>query len=416
MATTPTPPLVNPNSTFQNTVNTPGTTPPVNGVNTGTQSTGGSSAADTSSFIGQLQQKLLGQSDIISSENTNLENKINSAISSVQQGQQASAQQIGLNYDQQIQQAQDTGGSKLTSALELQRGFATNVAGLKQLAQDTDKQVQSLESQKQQLILQGQASAAQQVSNLQLQAIQFQQQAQQQVFSNLLGIGGFAQQQQQNDLSKQNQDFTQQQAMTSIALKYGLTVGPNDTLASLTTKAMPFASQEEQLQLQQLQTQISLNKAQTQKALSDASAGSPLSQDQIWSIANASITQPAVLGLLKTPADAAAVINTASGIQYTNYVTQATGLQQQNVNKSGAQYQVNSDQTLTPIEKAAALKAIDQVYGADTVQPSGTTGLKFTVPGSKQAFLAPQPINLPKASPLDIQALTNSLKGTAFGK
>lgn len=393
--------------------------PPTNGVNTGGSSgaSGSTGSTDTSSFISQLQQKLLGQSDIISSENTNLENKINTAIKGIQTGQDASAQAITSQYDQNIQQARDTGQSKLTSALELQRGFASNVAGLKQLATDTDKQVQSLEQQKQQLILTGQANAASQISNLQIQAIQFQQQAQQQVFSNLLGMGNFAQQQQQAETQasqfKATQDFASQQAISTVALKYGLTVGANDTLSSITTKAMPFASQEEKLQLQQIQSQIALNNAQRQKALSDAASGGPVDAAQIAALAQASLTNPAVLGLIKDPNVAAQVINKASDIQYNGYVSSATDLQSQGLNKSAAIREVNGDATLSPADKAAALKAVDQVFGTTTTVKNTTPGVKFSAPGTAEGFVNAKP--LPPATPEAKKALDDILKKSSLG-
>jgi hypothetical protein len=320
---------------------------------------------DTSDFTSQLQQKLLDQSGIISSDNTKLESKIADAITGVQQGAKDSAKVVASQYDRQKAVVADQGQSQMTSAQESQRGYATNTAALKQLSDNTNKQLNDLEQRKQELILQGNAAAAQQVSSLQVQAIQFHQQAQQQVFANLLGIGNYAQQSQQiknqADQFKATMDFQSNQAISGIALKYGLSISPGETLDSITTKAMPFASQEEKLQLDQLRTQIDANRATTAKALADAKAGTTLNTAQIDALALAyNSGGQAVLAGVKDPVLQASVINRAATMQGENLVQSAHDAGD---DKDTARDDIISNAALNASVKASALSALDKVYG-----------------------------------------------------
>lgn len=279
------------------------------------------SANSTDPFIQQLQQKLLGQSDIISSTNTKLEDKIGAAIKGVQDSTGSANAATTLAFDREKGYAADAGATKLTGAQEGQRGFAQNTAALKQLTDSTQKQLNDLESRKQELILQNNAQAAQQVSSLQLQAIKFQQEAQQQVFSNLLGMGNFAQQQaqmkQQADQFSRQQGFAENQAVSQVALKYGLTVGPGETLESITTKAMPLASQEEQLQLAQFRSQIAANNASTQKAYADIRANQPLDAATLASLGSAMLSNPnMVMSVVKNSDQLGAILGAAKDAAY----------------------------------------------------------------------------------------------------
>lgn len=329
---------------------------------------GGATTKD--SFMQQLQQKLLGQSDIISSESTNLENKIGEAIKSVQSSNQSSAAAVTSSFDRQIADAQKTGQQNLTSALEGQRGFAQNTAALTQLKDQTDKQVKDLEQRKQELIAQGNANAASQVAALQLQAIQFHQQAQQQVFSNLLGMANFEQtrsyNQAQIDAQNRSQNFQESSQKAQIALQYGINAGPNDTLQDIVNRAKPFASKKQQLQLDQIQSEIDKNRAQTQQAISDAQANKTLDAANIDALAQAYINNPAVLSLVKNPNSAAAILNKAVGLQATNTVK---NLQSENKTKAQAQQEVMNSDAYSPADKQAILTEIDKQYGPDAKQP-----------------------------------------------
>lgn len=250
-------------------------------VNPNAQAPGAQAAIGTPDFMSQLQSKLLGQSDLISSEDTKLEGKLSEIVGGIQSGEKAGEGALNIDYNRQEQQAQQAGAQTLTSAEESQRGFATNTAALQRIQDQTTKNVNDLEDRKQELILQGQSAAAGQISQLQVQTLQFRQQAMQQTFQNILGLANLGQQAYQfSQTQAENaraQTFNEQNSISNIALKYGLQVGSNETLASITSKAMPFASAEEKAQLAKLQSDTNLNNAQAAKTLSDAKSNGALS-------------------------------------------------------------------------------------------------------------------------------------------
>lgn len=345
-------------------------TPP---VQPGAQTQTGTPNGTQSDFMNQLQNTLLQQSGIVSSDNSQLEQKIQDAISGVKSGNDASAQALTLDYNRQIGQAQQAGAQQVTSAQEASRGYATNTAALKQLTDNTTKQVNDLEQRKQELILQGDASTASQVSALQVQAIQFHQQAQQQVFSNLLGLGNYA----QNVAQTQNQaaqfqstlDFQNQQAISTIATKYGISVAPGETLQSITTKAMPYASAEEKGQLDQIQSQIRVNNANAAKALTDANTGGPYNIDALAMAVNNG--GAAVLAGIKDPNIQSQVINRASDLKWSSQATQAASNGQ---SKADYNASIVNNQALSATDKSAALKASDTAYANAPAAKTSTGG------------------------------------------
>lgn len=373
-------------------------------------SSSGASTGNTD-FINQLQQKLLGQSDIISSENTNLENKINDAIKNIQTGQQASAQAITSSYDRQIADAAKQGQNQITSFNESTRGYATNTAALRQLTEDTSKQLKDLEQRKQELILQGQAAAAGQVSQLQIQAIQFHQQAQQQVFANLLQMGNFAQQQQQNSLAQRSQDFQEQSAKATIALQYGINVNPGDTLQDVINRAKPMASQKQQLELAKLQSDILKNKAEAAKAYNDAAAGGTSSSSDVDILSRGALnSNGASLALIKNPDTYAKVVTRMAAMQKEDVASAVSGYKSEGLNKVAAQRDARNTYKDNPQLLAIANAEIDKQYGNSFSESNAGAG-SFVAPGSAAAF---KNSKFTPASPDAVKALQDSLLGTSF--
>lgn len=381
----------------------------------------GSSSTD-SAMMDQIQQRLLSQSDVISSQSTGLEDKIGSIIGGIQTGEQQSEQATTLNYNQQEQQAQQAGQQTLTSTEEAQRGYATNYAALQRIQDTTTKNVSALETQKQQLILQGQSQAATTISNLQVQALQFQQQAQQQVFTNLLGLAQFGQSQQAAQQSQQAQTFTEQQAISSTALKYGLQVQPGDTIASITSRAAPLATQEEQNALKLQLAQINEANANAQQSLAAARAsGASLTSTDISGLASAYLSPlggSGVLANVKNPNDLAAVIAEA-GTQLSSYIGNYAATSIKNgvplntaLNNIGQDPQVTSKQ----FGMQAAL-LVSQAYAAAT--PASTTAASTASRQPITVFGKTVPYSAPAAA-TDAQiaaattALQKALQGTAF--
>lgn len=230
------------------------------------------SGVSSDAFLSAVQGKLLDQSGIISSSNSNLQSQLQAAISGVQTAADKTDQATTSSYDRQIADAQQTGADSIVNGRAAGSGGVLNITALRALTETTDKSLKDLEQRKQELILQNDSAAASKVADLQFQSLKFQQDAQQQTFANLLGMANYGQQAQQNQLAQKAQTFQEQQALSSVALKYGLTVQPGDTLASVTTRAMPLASKEEALGLAKMQADINSANAQAAKYMSDVNS------------------------------------------------------------------------------------------------------------------------------------------------
>ena len=151
----------------------------------------------TDPFLAELQKQLLGTSGLISSGQSQLQDSITEAIGGVQKGQEASTARIESQFGREREFQAGQFAQQRTAARESQRGFATNRAALQQMDERTEKSLRDLDQRKQELILAGESASAGRISELQFQALEFQQQAQQQAFNNLLGAGQLRTQQQQ---------------------------------------------------------------------------------------------------------------------------------------------------------------------------------------------------------------------------
>lgn len=199
-------------------------------------------------FITALQEKLMGQADMISSASTGIEEKISSAMSGVRQSQQASASRIESQFGREFGTAVQNASTRREGVMDARTGYATNNAFIRNLDLNTEKSLKDMDQRKQELLLAGEAAAAEKISDLQIKAIEFRQQAQQQAFANTLSIGQFnlnmqaeeragTQFTQTMDFNKAQFQYTKESKMAEIATQFGITLEPTDTLDTLVTKA-----------------------------------------------------------------------------------------------------------------------------------------------------------------------------------
>lgn len=236
-------------------------------------------------ILDTLTQKILSSSGAVSSADTGIDKMLKEAYSSAKGIQEAGASRIGLEAEEQAETIKETGTQTLTSAREAQRGFGTNTAALKAIQDSTTKQLNDLDKRKDQALLENNTALVDKISNLQLKAIEFQQQAEQQTFSNILAVGGFELQQQTQErlnqqflsnleYQKQTQSFKEKQTIAGIAAEYGLTMDENETLESIVNKVKPMASAIKKAELQKLletttktKTQFNLDSTLTQSLI-----------------------------------------------------------------------------------------------------------------------------------------------------
>ena len=332
-------------------------------------------------FIDKLQSTLLSQSSMVSSSNSGIDEKINKAISSTQESAVSSAAAITSSANRQIGDVQTAGQTKVNTAFESQRGFATNNALIQQINDQTNKDVKDLDMRKQELIMQGNATAASKVSDLQIASLQFKQQSQQQAFTNLLALGNFGLQAKESKLKERAQKTQEGQFMAQIGLQYGVQVNDGDTIETITARAAPFASTKQKLELDKMRADIANSNAQRAKAFSDIAENRTLDSGSIDAIANAYLTKgDAVLGTIKNSSTLSQVINRAAIIQQANYKSSAAQDKDAGVSKNDSISGIQNNQAMTAVEKAQALKAVEDVYGKTQERPTN----KFTLPNIAQ--------------------------------
>lgn len=337
------------------------------------------SASD--SFLSALQSKLMSQSDVVSSQDSNIEAAIGSAIQGLQQSRESSGQAIESGFNRAIDYARTDQANTLTQQQEGQRGYATNVAALRQLVDSTDRQINDLESRKQEALLSNDAATAAKISELQLKSLEFKQESEQRVFSNLLSIGNFAlqgaQQAEQKRQFNVTQSFQERAALSSIALTYGVRLEEGDTIDTVVARAAPFASQKQKLELAQLQSQISRNNAEAQKALRGDDA--EFNAATISIIAQAGLQNPSVLSNIKDPKVAAQINNEMSKITKDRYSGSNIDTKVNEYLSTGAGIssyikEVEDAPFLTPSEKSAAKKRALEI---DTQKAKAQSEIKY---------------------------------------
>lgn len=271
--------------------------------------------ADTNEFLKALQDRLLGTSGMATSATSQIDKTIQGTIDTLQSSNDTTQAGIKASFDRQKIDAATQGQTALTSATESQRGFAVNSAVLSQVRDATTKSLRDLDLRETEALAAGQTDVATKIADLKLQKLDFQQKAEQSTFTNLLNASTqFLQQEQENRLMSTQQQEAKTQ-MSTIALKYGITLQPGDTIDSVVARAQPFASKEEALQLEQVKSEINKNNQQSAAVVkaTQAGAGIAKARGQLESIASSSqdhYTDPALYTRLR--ADYAAAYGSVS--------------------------------------------------------------------------------------------------------
>lgn len=263
----------------------------------------------TNVFTDELQKRLLAQSDIISSAQTGLESKIGEAITGVKTAREAGAARIESAFGRErgVLETRATEAERTLGRAQRGIGIQTQFSALTKLRETTDKDLKDLEQRKQELILQGEATAAGEIAKLQLKSLEFQQTSQQQVFTNLLAGGQFGLQQRQEARLQAAQSQQEKASIADIALEFGLEITEGETLDSITAKARPFASADRLRAIERDAAEVRRINAEATKALDgDSDTTDPA---VIAIIAEAANNNPAVLGTLRDPEQTALVVN-----------------------------------------------------------------------------------------------------------
>lgn len=293
------------------------------------QTSNTTNGSDNEAFSDAVEKRLLGQSNIVSSFDTQLEQSFTDAAQGLKTANEASTKRIESVYQREKAGIEQAGQDSVTGFSEGRSGFATQMAGLRAIVQSTDKNLNDLTQRKEELILQGDAETAGKISQLIIDKLKFKQQAEQQVFANLLGMAGYASQKEQSkaQLAQAAYQFDQKMkwdettAMTAIALEYGLQANPGETLTTLYSRAAKDMGPDSPaaLKIKQAQSEIARNnqailESQNNIARANAKGKEPAAAD-LDAIVNATLANPALLtGLIAdlTPTQQAYVISKQS--------------------------------------------------------------------------------------------------------
>lgn len=230
-------------------------------------------------FLGMLQERLMGNSGIVSSQTTPLDTMINDTIAGLQTGQAAREAGTKASFERSRIDTQAVGESNLLTSKETTRnlGAASSMAVFNQVEEKTSKALKDLDLREREALATGQIEVADKIANLKLQQIQFQQEAQQKTFTNLMSAYNVVLNQRnfetEQAFKEKQMSQTERNNMATIATNYGIKLEVGDTLESVIARATPLASQKQQLEFAKLKSEINRANAETAKALKGDSSG-----------------------------------------------------------------------------------------------------------------------------------------------
>jgi len=172
-----------------------------------TANSGARTAVDsTNPLLEALTARLLQQGQgISSSASSQLNAEIASAMGDVQRAGESTAARLQSEREREMSFAQDRASATYTTALEGRSGYATQVSALRELTETTEKSIRDLDKRYQESLLMNDAETAKQLSELRLQKLKFQQEQEQNFFTNMLGVANM--QQEATQIAQQNEQF-----------------------------------------------------------------------------------------------------------------------------------------------------------------------------------------------------------------
>jgi len=222
--------------TTNNTTTQPTTLPNTGGV-------------DTNLLMKALQDQLLSSSGMVTSGTSEIETRFNNAIESIKTGKEAGNEKLQSEFERNANYLGEKFNADQLSGREQQSGGLQAFGALKALTESTDKSLKDLAMRKEELVLANNVAAANKITDLEIQAIEYREKARQQVFNNILSLGNFSETVKAGQREEKAQTFREKQTMSEIALKYGVSVNAGDTIESVVTKAMPTASAQAKAEL-----------------------------------------------------------------------------------------------------------------------------------------------------------------------
>lgn len=142
-----------------------------------------------------LTERLTKQGQGVStSASSNIQTTIDQSIADITNAGEANRQRLLSERGRELGFAQDRAAATFTTALEGRTGYATMVAGLKELTETTEKSVRDLDSRYQEALLANDSETAKSVAELRTKKLEFQLQQEQNFYTNLFSLASLQQQ------------------------------------------------------------------------------------------------------------------------------------------------------------------------------------------------------------------------------
>jgi len=159
--------------------------------------------------------------------------------------------------------ARDRAGATYTAALEGRTGYATQVAGLRELTDTTEKSIRDLDQRYQEAIMSNDANTAFQLSQLRMQKLDFQQRQEESFYSNLFSLANL--QGQALDRAQQNEQFWKNADMENKQFVIELTQSKYEFEKNLGLRLQEIGLQEQQLDLERSKYSLSIKEYNDKK-------------------------------------------------------------------------------------------------------------------------------------------------------
>lgn len=335
------------------------------------------SGMGSEAFFNMLGGKLLEQGGIISSTASNLEGNINKAIGGIRESADLSNQRIESVYGRERNDVLGTANDSMISGRAAGSGGLMNIAALRELTSTTDKQLNDLQQRKEELILQNNSDAAGKIADIELKTLEFRLEAQQKVFENLLGVGNFGLSTAQEGRMSRAQTFEEKKTISNIGLEFGIEVGPNDTIETITARAAPFASEQRRAELARTLAETARIKADTNKILREGIDADTAKNFDLDVMATAYLKNPDIVGNDVSDVQFANIVNRASELQLQDYKSELQTEIDSGKSKSYLTNLVKSKQGMSASEKATALKYVNDNWKEQPKSKSLENTAKF---------------------------------------
>ena len=221
--------------------------------------------APDQNLINELENRAIQGSGLVTSVDPQIQESIRKSIESIREGALANEQALRSKLDREVGFQEEQFGQERDAFR--QGGGAFSKAALRMIDETTEKNLRDLEQRKEELILQGNAAAANKIADLEIKALQFQQDAQQREFNNLMAAANIGIQDRAQARLEKAQNNDDRIAMFEIARTAGINVGPTDTLETVIESSLnsPLIEEKNRLELEQIKASIQESRARADR-------------------------------------------------------------------------------------------------------------------------------------------------------